>query len=187
MSDVEKGNHRRDAYLRLGFVVMSFVVAGLFLFIALTVRPTHTSNKPGSLSSVLEGAHPKYSYTCCSAKVMNTIYHPGSVITVHWIRSVVTPSQAPAATIKLSLSLSGPYRTVNLLKTDSIGAHPRLGRTNSSARRIAVLDTVIDSPISILRIPADAGSGYYNLTTTTGTKNLTVSGSGIIRVEAPSE
>jgi hypothetical protein len=187
MSDADKNNGNRDVNLRLGFVIMSVVVAGLFLFLAFTARPTHPSTKPGSLSSVLEGAHPRYSYTCCGAKVMNTIYHPGSVITVHWIRSTVTPTQAPASSIGLSLSLSGPYRTVNLLKTDSVGAHPRLGRTNARAKRIVVLDTAADNLVSILRIPADAGTGYYNLTTTTGTKDLTVSGSGIIRVEAPSE
>jgi hypothetical protein len=186
MNSTVAGTGNRDTNLRLGFVIMSVVMAGLFLFIALTVRPTHSSPKPGSLSSILQGSGPAYSYTCCSASVMNTIYHPGSVITVHWIRSTTTSNQAPPATIKLSLRLSGPYRTVNLLKTDSLGAHPRLGRTNSSARDIDVLNTAADHPISILRIPADAGTGYYNLTMTTGSNSLTVSGSGVIRVEAPS-
>jgi hypothetical protein len=185
MSDVERGNNSRDAYLKIGFVVMSFVVAALFLFIALTVRPTHGPTKPGSLSSILAGTRPTYSYTCCNASVMNTIYHPGSVISAHWTRSIVPSSQAPASSIELSLSLSGPYRTVNLLKTDSARAHPLLGQTNERAVRIVVLDTAADSPVSILRIPQDAGTGYYNLTTTTASKNLTVGGSGIIRVEAP--
>jgi hypothetical protein len=166
---------------------MSFVVAGLFLFIALTVRPSHGPSKPGSLSSILAGTHTEYSYTCCNASVMNTIYHPGSVITIHWIRTVGTSSSAPVTSVALSLSLTGPFRTVNLLKTESVGAHARLGRTNAHAHRIVLLDTAADNPISILRIPSDAGTGYYNLTTSTATKSLSESGSGIIRVETPSQ
>lgn len=186
MSDGDRHINERNAYLKVGFVVMSFVVAALFLFIALTVRTTHGPTKPGSLGSILAVTHAQYSYTCCGASVMDTIYHPGSVITVHWVRSVATPTQAPASTIELSVSLSGPYRTVNLLKSDSVGAHPRLGLTNAHARRISVLDTDVASPISVLRIPADAGSGYYNLTMTTGTKGLTESGAGVIRIEPTS-
>lgn len=175
---------KRGANMRLGFVIMSFVVAGLFLFLALTSRPTHTATKPGSLSSVLYGTHPTYSFTCCDASVMNARYHPGSVITAHWTRSVVSPTHTHAESITLSLTLSGPYRTVALLKEDLARAHPRLGRTNASAQRIVVRDTAADSPVSTLRIPADAGPGYYSLTVTTGSKNLTESGSGIIRVES---
>jgi hypothetical protein len=118
---------------------------------------------------------------------MNAVYHPGSVITVRWIRSASTPTQSPVTSITFSMSLSGPYRTVSLLKHDSIGAHPRLGRTNARAKRIIVFDAVAGSPVSILRIPADAGPGYYNLTTAMGSKNLTESGSGIIRVEKSSK
>lgn len=187
MNNSEKGNGSRDAYLRIGFVVMSVVVAGLFLLIAFTGRPTHSSPEPGSLPSILEGTHPTYTYSCCRGSAMNAIYHPGSVITVRWIRSASTPTQSPVTSITFSMSLSGPYRTVSLLKHDSIGAHPRLGRTNARAKRIIVFDAVAGSPVSILRIPADAGPGYYNLTTAMGSKNLTESGSGIIRVEKSSK
>jgi hypothetical protein len=184
MSESNSGKDSQVSNSRRFFVVVTLVLAGLLLF-ALVVRPTHASTNPNSSNVKSSPSQPAYSYTCCSGSVMNAIYHPGSVITIHWIRKFVAPTQVPATSINLSLSLSGPYRTVASLKTDSIGAHPRRGRTKASAKRIVVLDTAFDSPVSILRVPNDARSGYYNLTTTIGTKSLTVSGSGVIRIEAP--
>jgi hypothetical protein len=49
------------------------------------------------------------------------------------------------------------------------------------------MDTAVASPVSILQIPADAGAGFYNLTITTRTKNLTEGGAGIIRVAPPAK
>jgi hypothetical protein len=180
MSDSNPGTFNR----RRSLVAVILVLAGVLIFVLL-VRPTHTSTDPNSSSTNPSTAQAAFSYTCCRGSVMNAIYHPGGVITVHWIRTVAGTGQHPATPITLSLSLSGPYRTVSALKRDSIGRHPRRGRTNARAKRIIVLDTALDSPISLLKIPKDAGSGYYNLTTTIGTKNLTVGGSGIVRVEPP--
>ena len=169
---------------RRGLVVIALVLAGLFV-IVLIVRPAHPLANPGSSSSALNGLPFSYSYTCCTGSLLNTVYHPGDIIAVHWIRSTGTPTRVRAASITLSTGLSGPYRTVTLLKTDSVGAHPQLGGTNVSAVPIRVMDTTIASPVSILRIPADAEAGYYNLTTSVGTKNLTVGGAGILRVALP--
>jgi len=164
--------------------VIALVLAGLFL-IVLIVRPAHPLASPDSSGSTLNGPPFAYSYTCCTESLVNTVYHPGDTIVVRWIRSAGIPTRVRATSITLSTGLSGPYRTVTLLKTDSVGAHPQLGGTNVSAVPIRVMDRTIASPVSILRIPADAGAGYYNLTTTVGTKNLTIGGAGIIRVALP--
>lgn len=164
--------------------MIALVLAGLFLLV-LIVRSSHSRADQVSSSSTLNGPPFAYSYTCCTESLINTVYHPGDIIAVHWIRSASTATRIRATSITLSTRLSGPYRTVTLLKTDSVGANPQLGRTNASAVPIRVMDTIVASPVSILRIPADAGAGYYNLTTTVGMKNLTVGGAGIIRVALP--
>jgi hypothetical protein len=166
--------------------VIALVLAGLFL-IVLIVRPVHPLTSPDSSGSTLNGPPFAYSYTCCTESLVNTVYHPGDTIAVRWIRSAGTPTRVRAASITLSTGLSGPYRTVILLKTDSVGAHPQLGHTRVSAVPIRVMDTAVASPVSILRIPANAGAGFYNLTSTAGTKNLKVGGAGIIRVAPPAK
>jgi hypothetical protein len=164
-------------------IVMVLSVIAVLLLLVLVFRPTTSSPGRNSSAVTSNGPYHAYQYTCCTASIMNAIYHPGEVVTVHWIRSAPISTGSSATPITLSITLSGPYRTVKLLKTDSVGPHPRLGRTRATAVPVRVMDSAADSPVSTLRIPENARSGYYNLTTTTGTKNLTVSGSGVIRID----
>lgn len=162
------------------------VLAGLLLS-TLIVQMTHQLTGQNSSTSTLSGPPFAYSYTCCTASLVNTVYHPGETIVVHWIRVAGTPTREHAVPITLSMGLSGPYRTVLLLKTDSIGAHPHLGHTTVSAASIRVMDTPAASPISILQIPSNAGDGYYNLTSSTKTNDITMGGAGIIRIASPTK
>jgi hypothetical protein len=125
-----------------------------------------------------------YSYTCCGASVVDTIYHPGQTIVIHWSRTQYSLDGNRPATVTLSMGLSGPFRSVSTLKLDSVGAHPHRGPITANSASLRVKDTAADNPVSRILIPKDASSGYYNMTMKTGTKNLWVSGASVIRIES---
>lgn len=173
-SDSSK-NHRRGRVLLIGTVTV-------VLMIVLLIQPASHFAPSSSLNAGSTGTLVSYNYSCCRAPMINTIYRPGELISAWWIRATDAMKSAQPASIVLSMKLSGPYRSVILLKLSSVGRHARRGRTFVAARPITLLSTVPANPWSTLRLPANAGAGYYNLTFTVQTKNLTVSGASIIRI-----
>lgn len=118
-------------------------------------------------------------FTCCTARDINRVYHPGDVVTIHWIIDT-TQAAAPArpASVTLTAALDGGFATA---------ADAKSGRTAGTrqvrAEPVRVTDGTTVAPLSRLRIPDDATPGLYNLTTTTATGGITMSGTSIIRVE----
>jgi len=184
------GSGRKSLSQRMGNLrgigAIPIVLAGLLL-LTLIVQTSHQLTGQNSTSSTLHGPPFAYSYTCCAAPPVKTTYHPGETIVMHWIRTTGTPTRQSAVRITLWAGVSGPYRTVLSLKTDSVAAHPHLGRTTVSAVPIRILDTKLASPISTLQIPTNAGSGYYNVSWKSSTKDLSIGGAGIIRIASPTK
>jgi len=183
MSDAEAHDANSRTPKRPRLQTASFVLAGLVLLV-LVVRISHTSTAQGSSTSMVNGPPFAYGYTCCSASVVDTIYHPGQTITVHWTRTRYSLDGNQAAPTTLSMALNGPFRSVTSLKKDSIGPHPHPGHTTADSLTIRLMDNVAASPVSRIQIPNDASSGFYNMTQKTGTKNLWVSGASVIRIES---
>ncbi len=161
------------------------VVLSALLLATLIVQTSHQLSGHDPSSSTLGGPPFAHSYTCCAASLVNTMYHPGETIVLHWLGTPGVPARQAAAPIALSMRVSGPYRTIASLKTDSVGATPHLGRTTVSAAAVRVMNTAIASPTSTLHLPSSAGSGYYNLTWEAGTRDLSIGGGSVIRVAAP--
>jgi hypothetical protein len=105
-----------------------------------------------------------YSYTCCGNALVTHAYHPGERIAVDWIRVASHGSKKPPTAITLIVSASGPYASVAILKHAFAMAHPNYGPTNFEAAPIKLSDTRAARPVSSLRVPANAGPGFYNLT-----------------------
>ena len=168
-------NRRRGRVLLIGTVAVALVIV-LLLHPASHFAPSNSFNA-GSAGTLVS-----YDYSCCQAPMIDTIYRPGELISARWIRATDAMKTTRLASIVLSMKLSGPYRSVIRLKLSSVGRHARRGTTFVAARRNTLLSTVAANPWSTLRLPATAGAGYYNLTFTVHTKNLTVSGASIIRV-----
>ena len=183
MSDAEsqKGGRGAQKNLRMRPIYIAVVVA---LALVGLVRISHTSTVENVSPPTMDGPPFSFSYTCCSASVVDTIYHPGQTIVVHWSRTQYSRDGARPATITLSMGLTGPFGTVSSLKQKSIGAHPQLGPITANAAPIRLKDNVAGSPVSRIQIPKDATSGYYNMTMKTGTKDLSVSGASVIRIES---
>lgn len=79
-------------------------------------------------------------------------------------------------TVRLETGLSGPFGSVNELKASS---------KSPSITAPVVLATVpsTDNPVSVIRIPADAAPGFYDLTATATHDGISFSGGSVIRVE----
>jgi hypothetical protein len=116
--------------------------------------------------------------------LVNTIHHPGDVLTLKWIPETNTPtlSKQPAFTIVLSANISGPFVSVISLKKAFARAHPKRGRVNSKAITVRLSNRKSANPVSLIRIPANASKGYYELTTSVAGDGVTTSGGSVIRV-----
>jgi hypothetical protein len=125
---------------------------------------------------------PRYDYGCCQATLVNTVYHPGDRIALHWIRRALSPSTRPPVTMTLSVTVTGPYVSVMTLKLSATKRIHTTARFTLKAPAIKVFDTIAARPVSVVRLPASATAGYYNLATKVSTTNFGVGAATIIRV-----
>jgi len=118
------------------------------------------------------------SYSCCSSEDINAVRHPGETVRLHWMATPAGPgSHGPVSTVRLNATLSGPFASVSTLKAAN-------GPPTVSAPLVITTDQLGQTPVSVLVIPADAGAGYYNLTTTIDADGGHVSGGSVIQVSA---
>jgi hypothetical protein len=105
-----------------------------------------------------------YGYSCCSGGFGTVNYHPGETIKLDWITTPVRSSGAPAKTVVLSATASGPFPTIAAAKKAISNSHPAAGRTNFAATTLHVSDEKAASPVSLLHVPPSATKGFYELT-----------------------
>lgn len=123
-----------------------------------------------------------FTYSCCTASVVDATYHPGEVIRLPWIATASVPSPRPRQLVTLAARISGPYRTVASLKSAFARHTPLLGRFNVEADQLRVSDGAAVQRFSLIKVPRDAAAGFYELTTSTTTRTLVTSGGSVIRV-----
>jgi hypothetical protein len=139
------GVSKRRAVAALAVVVATLALAG-----------------PGASAS--KGPTELFGYSCCGGGFGTINYHPGEVVDVDWIRVPKHLMVTIAKTITLNVKASGPYASIALLKRSFAKSHPTYGKTNFAAAAIHVSDLKPASPVSVLRIPATAGTGFYEVT-----------------------
>jgi hypothetical protein len=120
-----------------------------------------------------------FTFTCCRASDMHRVYHPGDLVTIHWIREAATYGSASGQRIPVTLSaqVDGSFGS----PADAKAAYTQ-GRRVGQARAVHVTSLTTTAPVSRIRIPSGASPGLYNLTTTVADPGSTKSGTGIIRV-----
>jgi hypothetical protein len=129
-----------------------------------------------STSSVVATGPALQTYSCCSSGDINAVRHPGETLTLHWIATRLDPSASSASgTVRLSAGLSGPFESVSALKAANSPA-------TLTAPVIVTTNRVGDAPVSVIVIPQDAASGYYNLTTTIDQDGGRLTGGSVIKV-----
>ena len=140
-----------------------------------------------SSPSGASGNYLSYWYTCCSANLGATVWHPGQTIRVTW--SAVRETQSPAgsrAGVTLTMVLTGPCGSVGALKS-AIAAKPSPTRPGGRAPMavapaIRITTRAGGAPVSVLVIPRDAPPGFYNLQFGAESGSARSGGSTIIRV-----
>ncbi len=123
-----------------------------------------------------------FTYSCCTSAVLDAGYHPGEVIHLTWRATANAPRVTNLEVITLSARISGPYRTVALLKSSLARIHPRLGKFRAESNVVRVSDGVLEPIVEIITVPRDATAGFYELTTSSVTPSLVTNGGVIIRV-----
>jgi len=134
--------------------------------------------------SAIYGAH---SYNCCTENTGNLTWHAGQSVALHWQPTPPVRTTDPNPhQIVLSVSLTGPFASVDALKqATSQGTKPAGVRTVSAAP-ISVDDRTVLSPMSQLALPADLPSGYYSLATQAAEAGGSAGGGAIVIVVASS-
>jgi hypothetical protein len=129
-----------------------------------------------------DATYGSHSYMCC---LENTIlsWHAGQRVILHW---QATPPQRTTDPkpheIVLTISLTGPFPSVEALKqATSQGVRPP-GVTTTNAAPIKVNDRDVVSPASELDLPSDLAHGYYNLATEAVEAGQSARGGAVINV-----
>jgi hypothetical protein len=123
-----------------------------------------------------------YGYSCCGGSFGKAPYHPGEVVKVDWIRTAVKSSNKPAKTVSLSVKASGPYPSISALKKAFTKPHPAYGKVNFAAATLRISDEKAASPVSMLRVPNNAGAGFYEISITVVKGKSSVTSGGIITI-----
>jgi len=123
-----------------------------------------------------------YNYSCCSWKLVHTIYRPGNRISIHW--SPVFDSSPANVRLRLTAWIVGPYSTVDYLKHNSQSPRPGSGVVKIASTAITLSNSAPLHPVSVIRLPRGIEPGYYDLWTKIAWLDGSGSGAGatVIRV-----
>jgi len=153
----------RSSSRRIIVAVIAVTLAtGAVLDVAHVRASTQVPNA-GSQTPHTSGSPVSYIYTCCSVRFVNTVYHPGEVLALHWIREVNQPAQNSRYTIILKERLSGPFSSVATLKAKVAASPTRSEPVEISAPVIRISNTKAREPIPLIHIPLNAPAGYYHV------------------------
>ncbi len=131
-------------------------------------------------SGVIYGYH---GYQCCIEITGNDNWLAGQHVTLHWQPTPPARTTDPTPHhVLLSVSLTGPFATVDALKQSlSQGTKPA-GLRTITAIPVTVDDRNFQTPASQLDLPSDLAPGYYNLATQSSSAGLSVGGAAVVYV-----
>ena len=133
-------------------------------------------------SSVNAITYPAYSYACCTEITAITIWQPGQHVTLHWMAQPSKTTDVTPHAVVLSLTLTGPFSTVDQLKSAMTGGSKPPGVRTISAPDVRVTQFTGGTPASELDLPASLPPGYYNLDTVTASGGSSAGGGAIIQI-----
>ena len=161
---------------RIDIARVSARLLGLVAIVSLVLVP---------FASTAQGANKTnatFTYSCCTASFVNSPYHPGEVMRLPWTRTAHVPGALKTEMVTLSATITGPYKTVALLKTAFARHTPRLGEFNAKAAQIRVSDASGKRCFQLVKVPDVATAGFYELTTSVTTHSLVTSEGTVFRV-----
>ncbi len=128
----------------------------------------------------------RFTYTCCSAKLVSRSWHPGQTVPVRWSAVAGAPSSRPnAVPITLSARLTGPFKRVADLKSTMAASAPVTGVTRRRSLVAPAIHTTSlagGAPVSLIVLPAQTPPGFYDLHTAVVAAGATSSGDAVVSV-----
>jgi hypothetical protein len=115
----------------------------------------------GLFAASATAAQEVYGFSCCGGGFGTVNYHPGETIKVDWKQTALRLTGAPAIKVALSASASGPFPTIAAAQRALTGTHPVVGRIVFAATTLHVSDEKKASPVALLHVPPNAGTGFY--------------------------
>jgi hypothetical protein len=124
-----------------------------------------------------------HGYSCCTEITGNNTWHAGQHVTLHWQpQSPGTTTNANPHQIVLTVSLTGPFPSVDALKQATSQGSKPAGAKTINADLLAVNDRTSATPASQLDLPSDLPPGYYNLATQSASAGLSAGGAAVVDV-----
>ncbi len=168
----------RDIASQLGVIILLLaVLVGAIIFLDKYVT-SHRSSSPPPKSA------PAYNYSCCTGWNANAVYAPGETVHLKWQKTVITPESARTEKLTLTAFLSDRFASRAAIKasTKSGSFSVKSGPFVAATDRITLSNRSGSLPVSSLRIPGNAKSGYYAIAFTSEQKGFSVSSVETIRV-----
>ena len=153
----------------------------LVLVVGTSILQVEDRTSPASKAILVDtGTHKgfelTFQYTCCSWKLVHTVYHPGDAIVIKWIR--VQDSSPPNEIMVISAEIVGPFSKSGAFQHFTPDGSFSPGLVHARAPDIQLLNSHPLRPISVIHIPRDAKAGYYEFETGTVWKGSGDSGFG---------
>jgi hypothetical protein len=127
--------------------------------------------------------YPAYTYSCCTeVSASEIVWHPGQHLSLHWQPQPTTTNEATPYAVVLTLTLTGPFTTVEQLKTAMSQNRKPSGVRTVAAPVVTVTDQTGGSPASELDLPPDLPGGYYNLSTGIASGGSSAGGGAVIQI-----
>jgi hypothetical protein len=102
----------------------------------------------------------QYRLTCCTQADIDQVWHPGTMVELHWIvMSATTTTVNPTHKAVVSAALMGPFSDVAALKRAGGATHAVQGSIVTFDDRTPPLP----DEVSTFLLPADLPPGYYQL------------------------
>jgi hypothetical protein len=100
----------------------------------------------------------RYTFTCCTASDIQSAWHPGETVNLHWI-VVAAGATADSRPLPITITavLEGPYANINQLMSGAPGA------TRLPAAALKTDDRNPTAPSSKFELPSNLAPGLYNL------------------------
>lgn len=124
-----------------------------------------------------------YTYSCCVELTPLTTWNPGERLTLHWQSRPTTTTNATAESVILRLKLTGPFTTIDQLKSAITKNHLPVGVRTIDTAAVTVSDRSGGSPASELDLPIDLAPGYYNLDAENASVGSAVVSGAVVRIQ----
>ncbi len=157
----------------IGSLLVVSILLGAFIT---TAHSAYGAGAKAADSSIYWG------FSCCSSAEVDTVYHPGEFFNLNWMSTEVGTGPKTRFWVALKAEIIGPFSSVKSLKKSMTMLHPKTMPVEAKSKVLRVLNAYESNPLSIIKIPSNAGTGYYDLVFTSLENGVTSEGASVIRI-----